>query len=305
MARIRIALIAAAGLIAGPASVAALQSRDPVPPESLLVTAEWLRAHRAAPDLILLHIGHRMEGGTSPELIPGSVELDYMAIVADVAGVRNELPSLDSLRTLFEAAGISNTNRVVVYSRDPIMAARGLMTLEAAGHQRVHLLDGGAPAWKALGGAVVSEPDQPPAPGRFVPRAGNVTVDADWIRKRLDDGSVALIDTRTVGEYTGQAERRGMPSEGHLPGARLLLWQDLLQEPRSSYFKPREELSRIFRERGAAPGATVVTYCAVGYRASLSYFVARYLGYEARLYDGSYDDWSRRQQPLVRGESPR
>jgi 3-mercaptopyruvate sulfurtransferase SseA len=37
----------------------------------------------------------------------------------------------------------------------------------------------------------------------------------------------------------------------------------------------------------------------VGMRASVVYFVSRMLGYDARLYDGSIMDWSRRKLPTV------
>lgn len=42
-------------------------------------------------------------------------------------------------------------------------------------------------------------------------------------------------------------------------------------------------------------------YCMVGMRASVVYFVARYLGYDARLYDGSIVDWGRRGLPTRTG----
>ena len=51
-------------------------------------------------------------------------------------------------------------------------------------------------------------------------------------------------------------------------------------------------------------GDTVVTYCMVGYRASMTYFAARYLGLPVKLYDGSYEDWLRRGLPLVTGPAP-
>ena len=58
------------------------------------------------------------------------------------------------------------------------------------------------------------------------------------------------------------------------------------------------------RDGQAQAKDTVVTYCFVGYRASMTYLVARYLGYEAKLYDGSYEDWSKRQLPTVPGAAP-
>jgi thiosulfate/3-mercaptopyruvate sulfurtransferase len=49
----------------------------------------------------------------------------------------------------------------------------------------------------------------------------------------------------------------------------------------------------------------VVLYCTVGLRASHLYFVARYLGYTARVYDGSWSEWSRRADlPMTRGDQP-
>jgi len=51
------------------------------------------------------------------------------------------------------------------------------------------------------------------------------------------------------------------------------------------------------QNRGPTPrpvGSTVVTYCRTGVQASWDYFVARYLGYQTRMYDASYLDWSRR-----------
>jgi 3-mercaptopyruvate sulfurtransferase SseA len=38
----------------------------------------------------------------------------------------------------------------------------------------------------------------------------------------------------------------------------------------------------------------VVTYCFSGMLSSVAYFVARYLGYDASLYDGSMFEWSPR-----------
>jgi 3-mercaptopyruvate sulfurtransferase SseA len=56
-------------------------------------------------------------------------------------------------------------------------------------------------------------------------------------------------------------------------------------------------------ETGPARAVTpLVSYCLVGMRASVAYFVARHLGYDARLYDGSIDDWTQRKLPAVKGQ---
>ena len=81
--------------------------------------------------------------------------------------------------------------------------------------------------------------------------------------------------------------------------------QNLLTDSVSCRFKSRDDLAGLLRGLGVSSGDTVVTYCFIGYRASLSYFVSRWLGYPTRFYDGSYQDWAARGLPTVRGSSPR
>jgi thiosulfate/3-mercaptopyruvate sulfurtransferase len=50
----------------------------------------------------------------------------------------------------------------------------------------------------------------------------------------------------------------------------------------------------------------VIAYCHIGQQATVVYFAARLLGREARLYDGSWDDWSRRLElPIETGRGTR
>ena len=50
----------------------------------------------------------------------------------------------------------------------------------------------------------------------------------------------------------------------------------------------------MLQAAGVAPGDLIVTTCGTGYRASILYFVARYLGYRVRMYDGAWAEWNRR-----------
>ena len=61
--------------------------------------------------------------------------------------------------------------------------------------------------------------------------------------------------------------------------------------------------ARILGEARAAVKANqeVVTYCAIGMRASLMYWAARSVGVPAHVYLGSWQDWSRNSaNPIVR-----
>ena len=45
-----------------------------------------------------------------------------------------------------------------------------------------------------------------------------------------------------------------------------------------------------------------MTYCEIGLQASHDYFIAKYLGYDAAMFDGSTHQWSHMNNlPLVRG----
>ena len=68
----------------------------------------------------------------------------------------------------------------------------------------------------------------------------------------------------------------------------------------------RERLREIFENAGYRDGKQLVTYCTIGLRASHLYFVARYLGLQPRIYDGSMSEWSRKTElPVATGTAPR
>jgi thiosulfate/3-mercaptopyruvate sulfurtransferase len=69
--------------------------------------------------------------------------------------------------------------------------------------------------------------------------------------------------------------------------------------------KKPDDLRKMYAAAGAAPGRKIVSYCEVGLQASYTYFIARYLGYDAAMYDGSYSEWSTAKQASIRGDNPR
>ena len=289
---------AAAAILATSPCPAAAQKADD---DSVIVSTAWLARHLSDPKLVVLYVGHDTADAKGDH-IPGSRFVSYMDITAQRDGLGTELPPVDKLKDLFEAAGVSSGSHVVVYGHMAPMASRAFFTLDYLGNVRASVLDGGLAKWKREGratGPVVAKVSR----GSYSPKPRpEVVVDAAWIQPRLGKPGLALIDTRTDGEYVGDGERHGMPSNGHLIGGLQLEWEKLFKNSDEGEFLDRAALAKLYSARVTA-GDTVVTYCWVGYRASMTYLAARALGYPTRLYDGSYQDWSRRNLPVVKGTS--
>jgi thiosulfate/3-mercaptopyruvate sulfurtransferase len=133
-------------------------------------------------------------------------------------------------------------------------------------------------------------------------------VDAAWINQHRTEKSVALLDGRSQGEYTGTDKSEKLPRSGHIPGAINLPWELTYTsgpptlDGTPSPLRPPAELRKLLTDAGITPDRQLVAYCTVGMRAAHWYFVARYLGLRPKFYDGSMRDWSPRAElPVVEG----
>ena len=270
--------------------------------ESMIVSTEWLAQHLKDDSLALLQVGDKSEYEAAH--IPGAQFIQ----LADISTPRGqglilELPSPAQLKTTFERLGVTGTSRIVVYfSKDWVTpTARVFMTLDYLGFgDRTSILDGGLPAWQAAGKPVTAEM-KAPKPGNFTPRPDTkLVVDAAWVSANLNKPGVAILDARATKFYTG-AEAGQMPRAGHIPSARSIPFSSLVDD--KNKFKSAAALRELFSATGVQQSDTVATYCHIGQQASLLYFAARYLGYDAHVYDGSFEDWSRRTDlPVEKSE---
>ena len=261
----------------------------------MLASADWLAERLQDPGIVVLHVGSdQAEYGRGH--LPGARFVPVSAILAERDGSINELPPVEQLDSVLESVGVSDGTRVVVYGA-PLAAARAFFTLDYLGHgDRTALLDGGLEGWRAAGRPVSTDVPRV-VRGAFTPRPGvGRVVDAEWVRRRLREPDVAFVDARPDAQFTGAEAGDGVPRAGHIPGAGSLFWERLLHSTQHPALRDPESLRAMFRAAGVEPGDTVVTYCRSGMQASYAYFVARYLGYETKMYDGSFMDWSRRAE---------
>jgi thiosulfate/3-mercaptopyruvate sulfurtransferase len=260
---------------------------------TLLVSTAWLADHLHDQNLTILSIGQ--EADYQKAHIPGALYLSYddIHLMEGPTNLTVELPPMTQLRDVFRKLGVSDDSHVVLYFVNPrfaSIATRAFLTLDAVGlGSHTSLLDGGMPVWQSEGRPLSTEV-RPVAAGKLQPcPQSDIIVELDYVRSNLRHPGVAIIDARAPEYYTGATIPQGKRA-GHIPGATNLVYSTLL-DGQGKLISP-EALQEQFRGAGIKPGDRVVSYCHIGQQATLIYFAARYLGYDARLYDGSWEDWS-------------
>jgi thiosulfate/3-mercaptopyruvate sulfurtransferase len=294
--------LAIATLVLG-ASIAHAQSNAPS-----LITPAQLEPMLADRALVLLHVGDKAE--YDAEHLPGARHIETRAVAAtpQQGGLTLQLPTPADLEAKLEALGISDTSRIVVYmGKDWISPlTRVVFTLDYAGlGAKTMVLDGGLPAWKAAGKAVTKDVPAAPVPGSLTIAARPEAVaDLAWVQSHAGKSGSVVIDARNTQFYTGESNNNGrIPRPGHVAGAVSAPFDTWVREDGS--FKPRAELEAMLKAAGATPGTTVATYCHIGQQATVPYFVARMLGYDVKLFDGSYEEWARTEgAPVKTGSAP-
>jgi thiosulfate/3-mercaptopyruvate sulfurtransferase len=263
--------------------------------EALLREPSWLEAHLGDPNVVVLHVDQDRRSYDEAH-VPGARFLALGAVAVD-RDLRAELPSIEQLDAAFEEVGVSDNSRVVLYGgMGGLAATRAFLALDVLGHRdRTALLDGGLELWKSEKRPLSSEAARP-SPGRLTPRPVlDRVVDAHWVRVRLDDPSVLLIDVRRPQEFRGEEASGEATRRGHIPGAQNLYWEDFFADRTTRRLHDRATLRAMFERVGARPDRTNVVYCTIGMRASFGYFVSTYAGYDTKMYDGSFVDWSRHE----------
>ncbi|MEZ5314216.1 MAG: sulfurtransferase [Thermoanaerobaculia bacterium] len=273
---------------------------------SLVVTGDWLARHLHDADLVLLHVGDRAQYDTGH--IPGARYLSLREISVghgDEGGLSLEMPPDEELRGMLEALGVSDRSRIVVYfGKDWISpTTRALFTFDYAGlGKRAALLDGGQPLWVSEGRPLSTDPP-PERRGHLRPlRPHRTIVDGDFVRSHLDADGFAIVDARSPEYYDGRKTGGGPDRPhrtGHIAGAGNLPFDSILDD--AMRLRSDAELRAALERAGVAKRDTVITYCHIGQQATAALFAARLLGHPVRLYDGSFEDWSRRSDAPVEG----
>ncbi len=262
--------------------------------QSMLVSTGWLQA--SLNKVKVVEVGDRTAYDSGH--IPGAVLVEFQSIVTTIDGIPYELPPIDKLETVFRNAGVGETGRIVLYSRDPLHSARAFFTLDYLGHgARASVLDGGFAKWTEEG-RPVSKEAAAPAPSTFQAQVHPAALTRlrtmkELVRNRGTLGAnLVVIDARPVEQFTGTQPGPDVKCPGRIPGAVNIPSAENFSGGAAPVFRSVDELRALYEGAGVTKTSANVLYCRTGMHATITYFVLKYLGYDATLYDGSFVEWS-------------
>ena len=251
------------------------------------VTASWVEERLVAADTLVLDPRGRMRYLRGHLL--GAVNLPIDCLF----GADGKLLAPAELAGFLGETGLDETRTPVIYdSHDGQRGAMMAWVLEYLGRTDARLMDTFFDGWAAQGREVFYKPVEP-EPRWFAQRvAPAVRATTADVRTRRAE---RLLDVRSTQEFSGSFEND--PRPGHIPGAVNVPWTELVGSDHS-YLASSDEIGRRLEERGIGRGDKIIAYCRVGMRAALGYLALQQVGYDVRLYDGSYAEWSDEGLPV-------
>ncbi|CAL5402430.1 unnamed protein product [Camellia sinensis] len=295
-------------------STQSMSTNEPV------VSVDWLRANLREPDMKVLDASWYMPDEQRNPLqeyqvahIPGALFFDVDGISDRTTKLPHMLPSEEAFAAAVSALGIENKDGVVVYDGKGIFsAARVWWMFRVFGHDRVWVLDGGLPRWRASGFDVESSASsdailKASAASEAIERVyhgqavGPITFQTKFqphlvwtleqVKKNIEDKTHQHLDARSKTRFDGVAPepRKGIRS-GHVPGSKCIPFPQMLDG--SQTLLPADELKKRFDQEGISLDSPVVTSCGTGVTACILTLGLHRLGKtDVPVYDGSWTEW--------------
>jgi len=217
--------------------------------------------------------------------IKGAVNIQIGDIRATEKGIAEQIISKKDFESLMDRIGISNSDRIVIYSsRSLNQESRLYETLKYYGHKNIAIVNGGK---NLIDEKYLTTAKTKIIPSNYTARVNeNIIVDSDYVLSKLNNSGIGLLDVRSEGEY----------NVGHIPGAVNINWENLLNS--DGTLKNLTELKSILKN--IDKNKEIIIYCVSGTRASYMWFVlTEVLGYpNVKVFDGSMIAWKYKNLPL-------
>jgi thiosulfate/3-mercaptopyruvate sulfurtransferase len=263
-----------------------------------LVSTTWLAEHVKDPDLRLIDaswylpdMNRDAKAEYAAEHIAGARFVD----IDDVSDARSTLPHMlppaEKFMSRMRALGVGDGHQVVIYDGSGLFSAPRLWWMfKYFGQNKVAVLDGGLPKWKAEKRPVTTEPPVIRDRHMVVVVQSDLLRDVTQVASSSKLGEHTIIDARSGPRFRGEApEPRAGLRVGHIPNARNVPFGSLLQA--DGTLKHPGELRLIFEAAGVDLVKPAITSCGSGVTAAILSLALERIGVKHSLYDGSWAEW--------------
>ena len=279
--------------------------------EGPLVSADWLERHLDHAGIRVLDLRGRHPSSALPhaklaeyeaEHIPGATFVDWERDFIDLTDpVPVQVASADAFAERAGELGIGDGDLLVTYDDYyGIFAARVAWAFRYHGADS-RVLDGGWLTWSEERRPVTAGVLER-VPARFTPR----------LRPKLRRTLAEVVEARGRGAVLVDARPRhlflgeqGVANTGHIPGARCLPYQELVDGATGLWATPTA-VARLLRDAGIDPDRPppeLIATCGSGVSATVAMLTLERIGVHcAGVYDGSFNEWSSdRERPIDYG----
>ncbi|EEC69648.1 hypothetical protein OsI_39055 [Oryza sativa Indica Group] len=249
-------------------SSAVSEATNALPRTEPVVSAEWLHANLKDPDVKVLDASWYMPAEQRNPLQEYQVAHIPGALFFDVDGISDRTSSVN--KNSFRQHQKVKDGIVVYDGKGLFSAARVWWMFRVFGHDKVWVLDGGLPQWRASGYDVESSASsdailkasaareaiekvyqgQLVGPSTFEAKLQpHLIWNLDQVKENIDAKTHQLIDARGKPRFDGAVPepRKGIRS-GHVPGSKCVPFPQLLDS--SQKLLPPEELRKRFEQEG-------------------------------------------------------
>lgn len=241
--------------------------------------------------------------------VHGAVHADLDKDLADIKpnaadGGRHPLPDPGQFADWLGKAGINPESHVVVYDdkAGANAAARFWWMLRALGHKNVQVVSGGLQALEKEGWELTTEEPAPSPVSSYPAKEWQSPVaDIQEVAAAATDANRLVIDVREGFRYRGEKEPIDTVA-GHIPGAANLPYIENMDA--AGNFLSKDELRDKYEQLlGDISPTEVIVHCGSGVTACHTLLALEEAGFSgAKLYVGSWSEWSRNDRPVATGD---